>query len=214
MQVQSAYCLHRLLWSQCGNSRSYLLRHHLFLSFNVGKTHSFTALSRYTYHIFLLYILIVDRTPHTHTQMSDFADAAAQPISSSPRPEMRTLIDMHKKRGVLPTLQRNGNTATHVRTASGGGGIEVLPEASPAANNAVAPELSALFGNMQAKKKASLQVYERNGSPTIGGGGAMTSGRTANLVNASSNSSINQASSSSTSSQQVCAKHIFGCMGV
>lgn len=182
-------------------------------------------------------------------QLSDFADATASSTSSTSstsaahhhqlpgsRSDIRTLLDMHKKRNVLPTLQRNGNansSASSNITASTGGGhatttsgyvVVDVPNASGAESpqiagvntgggspniNATSSELNSLFGSMQAKKK-SMHAYERSGSNStaaaLNSSGAITStARNTNAMNASSsNSSINQASTLSTSSQQVC----------
>lgn len=149
------------------------------------------------------------------TQISEFGETAAQPLSHSH--ELRTLLidgmPHNPKRGVaaLPTRQpRNGNTMS---TTAGSGtnsssSVETVGELSSAAP-VVSPEFSALLGNLQAKKK-SLHGYERtDGSilptrisciPNAPMSAPHNRSTTANMVNASSNCSVNQAS---TSSQQV-----------
>lgn len=149
------------------------------------------------------------------TQISEFGETAAQPLSHSH--ELRTLLidgmPHNPKRGVaaLPTRQpRNGNTMS---TTAGSGtnsssSVETVSELSSAAP-VVSPEFSALLGNLQAKKK-SLHGYERtDGSilptrisciPNAPMSAPHNRSTTANMVNASSNCSVNQAS---TSSQQV-----------
>lgn len=168
-------------------------------------------------------------------QMSDFADATSTPANSSssivtPRASdnMRTLIDMHKKR-VLPTphlhqqpqsLQRNNganaaelpsNSHSHLHGGGMDSATSSLPSPATTASSISAGnmhtqasgELSNLFGSLQAKKK-SLQQHHHASAYTDrnNGNGPIVSSHAGGLAAARSASNLLNASSSNSSINQ------------